>query len=277
MQDNGLAEMNPSFEGVSALQTIPDGGVVRRTGNQFNTALAVTKPRNKNMIVKEAEEEGALLADDAYYAWGEGQNRIEGPSVKLAMCAARIWGNCAVDCDSVQDLADSWIFTGRFIDLEKGTTITRQHRQSKSWVVHGKHDAERKMDMRFQIGQSKCARNVILNSVPSYIVDRMISAAKNSVRGKIEEQIQKHGIEKVRDQFLKKLGSYGVTEQRVLSRLEIDRVGLLTADLLTILSGAIRGIETRETTALEAFPEVHANGEAPKSADEAIRAAMARD
>lgn len=233
--------------------TTPPMGVMQ-TKTQYLTAVNPQVPRILKNVLRRFLEEASMAESDFYYGWGAGKDKIEGPSVKLALALARCWGNCAVESLPVQDLPDAWIFTAAFVDLETGFTLTRQFRQSKQWVVHGKHDAERKADIRFQIGQSKAARNVILNALPSSMVERGIEQAKAGVRAAIEKSIEKHGIAKAVDSAINALAKAGATESAILSRCMVaDRKGI-TLEHLVILKGDLSAIQQGQERAEVLFP-----------------------
>src|SRR5262245_33250221 len=212
-----------------AEQAFLAGLPVQQVRSQFATAVAVQKPRQWNDAVRRLKEEARHAGEDFYYGWAAGKDSVEGPSVKLALAAARCWGNCAVEALPVQDLDDAWIFTAAFIDLETGFTLTRQFRQSKRWQIRGRMDDERKEDIRFQIGQSKAVRNVLLNGLPASLIDQALGEAKAGVRQKIEEYVGKNGLPKAVDLLLKALAKQGVPEKRVL-----DKAGVADRKALTL-------------------------------------------
>ena len=227
---------------------------VQKVATKYTTAMAVQAPRVLASVERRALEEAALLGADAYYAWGNGQDRIEGPSKELAMALVRCYGNCAVDLGEIQETRDAWIFTATFVDLETGFTLARQFRQAKGWKVYGKFDDARKDDIRFQIGQSKAVRNVILNAVPGWLVKRALDKAKGGVREKIEAAIAKHGADAVIGKALDTLAKFGVDEARVLSTMGRALRGALTVEDLVILHGSIAAIESGADTVEVLFP-----------------------
>lgn len=235
---------------------IASGGAVQQVRSAFCTAVAVQRPRILKDVARRVQEEAALAGEDFYYGWRAGADAIEGPSVKMAMCIARNWGNCAVDTLPVQDLPDCWIFTAAFVDLETGFTLTRQFRQSKDWKVHGKLDEERKADVRFQIGQSKAVRNVILNAIPSSLVSRALEAAKQGVRDELDKLIKEHGFAKVADRLISALSKAGVKEYAVLAKCGVaDRKGL-GVDHLVVLRGDLNALQNGQERAEVLFPAV---------------------
>jgi hypothetical protein len=142
----------------------------------------------------------------------------------------------------------AWIFTAAFIDLETGFTIERQYRMDKNFPVYGKMDKFRKDDIRFQIGQSKAIRNVVLNAVPAGLVDRMMEASKGSVRERIEKEVKEKGIEEVRKRVLQALVKQGVDPERVIKKLGA-KFEDWDVEIITLLYGDLKALKTGEETA----------------------------
>lgn len=220
----------------------------------YTTAIAVQKPRELQVVHKRLMAEAKMAGESFYYGWGSGKDRIEGPSVGLAMAAVRCFGNSAVDVLPIQDAEDSWIVTSVFIDLETGFTLTRQYRQSKKSVVHGKHDSERKDDIRFQIGQSKAARNVVCNALPKWLIDAAVNEAKQGVRDNIEKFVRANGIAKAVDLVLNGLAKHGVLEPIVLDKCQVPERKGLTVDHVVMLRGDLYALDNGQDYASALFP-----------------------
>jgi hypothetical protein len=232
----------------------PPAVPVQRVQTNYTTAMAVQQPRELVRVERSSIQESEMIGADGFYAWGAGKDRIEGPSKDLAMTLVRCWGNCAIDLGEVQDLHDAWIFTATFVDLETGFTLARQFRQSKSWTVYGKMDAARKEDIRFQIGQSKAVRNVVLNVLPKWLVRRAMDACKGGVREKLEASIEKFGMDKVIGKAMDRLNALGVDEPRVLSAMGRKALPALTIEDLVIIHGNIAALESGSDTIDAVFP-----------------------
>lgn len=228
---------------------------VQRVGTAHATAVAVQIPRRLPDVLRRLEEEAALAGEDFYYGWGAGKDKIEGASVKLAMAAVRCFGNSAVEMMPIQELPDSWVFTAVFVDLETGFTLSRQFRQSKGWKVFGKHDAERKDDIRFQIGQSKAVRNVVLNALPVSLIDRAMEKAKEGVKVRLQQYINDKGLPAATDLVFRALAKQGVVEQRVLDRLGIAAKTAVEIDHLVMLRGDLAALEKGQERADALFPQ----------------------
>jgi hypothetical protein len=234
----------------------------------YTTAVAVQRPRNLLTVHKSLEREAALAGESFYYGWGNGNDKIEGPSIKLAMAAARCYGNSAVDMLPVQDMEDSWIMTAVFVDLETGFTLTRQFRQSKNSKIHGKHDAERKDDMRFQIGQSKAVRNVVVNAVPEFLIDAAITAAKSGVRKKIEEFVKSKGLPAAVEMVANGLKKHGVQNQNILDKCQVADIKGITVDHIVMLRGDLYALDNGQEYATTLFPTMESkSGNKAKSSE----------
>lgn len=238
----------------AAADTFSYGGAVAQVKTSYCTAVAVLKPRDITAVDKKLAEESNLAGEAFYYGWGAGKDRIEGASVGLALAAARCWGNCAVETPPVQETADAWIFTAQFVDLETGFTLSRQFRQSKRSKVAGKHDEERKDDIRFQIGQSKAVRNVCLNALPRWMIDRALEKAQEGVRAKIEDYIKRNGVAAAQEYATKALAKYGVKPEHVAAKFSIASHTALDIDMLVILRGDVAALQAGQERAEALFP-----------------------
>lgn len=239
------------------------GDTLQQIKTPYSTAVSVQIERNLDTVRRRLMDEARIGGEMMYYGWGASQNHIEGASIHLAMSAARCWGNCAVTSEPLQDGGDAWIFTSSFVDLETGFTLQRQFRQAKRSIVHGKHDEERKDDIRFQIGQSKASRNVVLNALPKSIINEAMKAAKAGVRERLEQWINgkgEKGMAMAQDGAMAALLKVGIAEERVLAKMQRPTKGALTLDDLIVLKGDIVAIQEGTDRAEELYPEEQAAG-----------------
>lgn len=241
---------------------IPGGQVQQRIQTPYATAISVQQPRELKAAKRRLLEEAVMAGEDFYYGWTvynkqTRQNElIEGPSVKLAMAAARNWGNCAVDPQPLQETADAFVFAYHFVDLETGFTVGRSFRISKRSQLGGKMDSERKDDIRFQIGQSKACRNVILNALPSWYINAAMKEAKRGVRIKVEQYVAKNGLVAAVDMVAKALAKHGVDEAAILEKLMIAERKGITVDHIVLLRGDLMAIHEGMETAADLFPAI---------------------
>lgn len=248
------------------LQEYGNGGLalssdktMQQVRTDYTTAVSVQKPRALAVVEKDFLIEARLMGEEAYYGWGAGKDRIEGPSQALAYAIARIWGNCAINQLPLEESPDAWVFGSVFIDLETGFTLTRKFRQSKRWTVYGKLDEERKSDIRFQIGQTKGDRNVILKAIPKWLVNKGMEEAKAGVRKKLEKYINKHGLSAAIDYAVKQLKKAGVGDEQICSKFSVAKVDGLDVDQLVIMSGDIKAIQTGQEMPDALYPSEEAD------------------
>lgn len=242
----------------------PERGLVQIT-TPYATAVKVPVPRVLADVEADCLEEAALAGEACFYSWRAGGSLIEGGSIETAMIIARNFGNCVVDVGPVQETDEAFYFTAYFIDIQKGSTVARQFRQSKTSVVHMKTDEERKMGIRFQIGQSKAQRNVILRAVPSWLVDRMIDKAKEGVKKRISAYIAKSGVDAARQGALKILAKYGVKKNHAEAKIG-KPIGKWQVEELTILEGDIKALADGAESPEALFPEIEVERAAKEAA-----------
>ena len=236
------------------LVPLPPAGGAIQTHTLYNTAVKPAVARSLVSVQKRFLDEADLAGEDFYYGWGAGRNKVEGASVDLAMALVRCWGNAVVEARPIQELPDSWIFPTAFVDLETGFTLVRNFRQSKNWTVHGKMDLFRKEDMIFAIGQSKSARNVVLQALPKSLVLRGIERAKLGVRTGIQSLIDNKGLAAAAEACLKAFAKEGVTEAAILSRCGVVRREGLELEHLVSLKGDLGVIQRGQERAEILFP-----------------------
>jgi hypothetical protein len=87
------------------------------------------------------------------------------------------------------DVGDAWTFYARFTDIETGFSMERAYRQRKSQSSMRTRDADRQLDIAYQIGQSKAIRNVICNGLQVYC-DYAFEHAQNSLVDKIGKSLE---------------------------------------------------------------------------------------
>lgn len=241
-------------EGGLIASQIAAGNTVMQTRTGYTTAVTVQKERDLGTVQKRILIEAQLMGEAAYYGWGAGKDRVEGPSQALAYAMARNWGNCALEMTPMQETRDAWIFTAIFIDLETGFTLPRQFRQSKKSVIYGNFDDERKDAMRFAIGQSKSQRNVILKAIPKWMTDQAIQEAKKGCRKKLDAYIQKNGIQAAIEMCVRALAKHGVKEQQICDKFSVAKITGLTLDDLVVIRGDISALEQGQETAATLYP-----------------------
>ena len=146
------------------------------------TAQRVVVPRSLEKVRATMRTLCAMNGEQYIYSWQVNDRKnnrkvqIEGATIKLANDLARTWGNNQLDIRVFDDGPTHWMMYGRFVDLETGFSLTRPFRQRHEINMNMRGDnADRQEDMAFQIGVSKCLRNVVVNGLSteaSFSVDQ---------------------------------------------------------------------------------------------------------
>ncbi len=240
--------MSEDFEESAPGDLLAQGKTLQKAGTPFVSAITVQKPRDLDRIVKAIDREAEYAGDSFYYGWTDKKgNRIEGPSIGLANSLAREWTNCAVTVD-FQESDEVFIITPRFVDIEKGFQCERVFRQRKN-VVQGNFDPDRKLDMALQIGQSKAIRNVVVNAVPRWLVERAMEKAKEAVLKGIDPNKLGEYKEHVTTYFKAK----GVTAEQLVAKAGKPMAEWTTRDIADF-KGDKKALENGEVTISELFP-----------------------
>lgn len=147
------------------------------------TAQRVAVKRDLRGILSELAVLCATFGDRFLYGWdvGKGANktRVEGGTIQLANVLVQAYGNCSVHVD-IEETDTHWRFKAFFTDYEKGTSVARLFQQRKKSSMGGAYEADRALDMVFQVGQSKAIRNVVLNALGT-LRDYCVEESRNAV------------------------------------------------------------------------------------------------
>jgi hypothetical protein len=175
-------------------------------------AISVNVKRDEKEIFRKIKVIATAAGDDFFYSWNT-KNKdgtkgvVEGPSVKCANAVARLFGNCSVKV-RVFDQGPHWILYAQFYDFETGFVLERPFQQRKNQKT-GMGDADRQLDIVFQIGTSKAARNVVCNALSEF-TDFAFAVAKEQLVEKIGKRLDHY-----RAQVLERLTALKVDPHRV--------------------------------------------------------------
>jgi hypothetical protein len=237
-------------------ELLSQGKALMKAGTPFVTAISVQKPRDLDKIVAAIDREAEYAGDSFWYSWTDKKgNRIEGPSIGLANSLAREWTNCAVTC-TLDEIPEAFYITSRFIDLEKGSQMERVFRQRKNSVA-GNFDPDRKLDIALQIGQSKGIRNVVVNAVPRWLVERAIEKAKEAVVRKIDPK----KLEEYKTKWLAFFAKYGVTQEQLVAKAGKPVAQWTTHDMADFQADA-KALQNGEVSVGDLFPAPEAKAPA---------------
>lgn len=232
-------------------------------------AQAIAIRRDPSKVLNSIKVFAAAAGDNWFYSWdvkdknskrADGKTTIEGASVKLANDVARLYGNCSAGIDRVDDIGTHWVFHASFVDFETGYEYRRPFQQRKSQNASARMDADRAMDIAFQIGASKCVRNVVVNALGTF-TDFALDAAKGALVDKIGKRLDFY-----RDKAVARLADLGVTPERVA--LSIGKVvkDWTAGDVAKVIA-EIQAVNEGMTTAAELWAVGAGGGDDPKPKD----------
>ena len=259
---------------------VPEIGdrTLQRVQTHYTTAMKVQEPRSLSKVTNNVLAEARLAGSAFFYRWEVKSRKtgrmtpVQGPSIDLAMCIVRHYGNCALDIEFVETVSH-FIFRGVFIDLETGVSVPRLFRQRKSQNIGGGYGDERAEDMIFQIGQSKAHRNAISKAVPNWLVDKAIEEAKAAEIADIKPD----NIHIARAKVLNFFTTYGITQDRMEYKLQKIADTWTPADIVD-LRGSATALKEGRISPDELFPPVPKEQEQEQqTTDEVIDAKSVTD
>jgi len=237
-------------------EMINSGMALQQVKTAYATAVAVQKPRSIAQVTRNVLAEAAMAGSAFYFRWPVKNRKtgktsiVQGPSVDLAMCVARNWGNAAMEID-VQETHTHYMFKASFVDLETGFTVPRLFRQRKGQDIGGGYGDDRAEDMVFQIGQSKAQRNAINKAMPGWLLEQAIEVARDSeIKG-----IKPENLVVARAKVLDFFSKYGITADRVEAVLERG-ADMWTAEDIVNLRASATALKEGRITANELFPPI---------------------
>jgi hypothetical protein len=216
-------------------------------------AIKVQEKRNRVTIAAELREMAAMLGQRGYYSWEVNNKKkgtkdvVEGVSIKGANALVRAYGNCHVSCPLVVDLGTHWRFHAVFVDFETGVELERSFIQRKNTGGGMGDNAERSVDMSYQVGVSKAERNVVLN-VLDVEADFLLEECKKDLVRKIGND-----PEHWRGRVVQRLAERAIDLQRVEAVVGRPIKDWLARDIARVIAG-IRAIADGFALADDVFP-----------------------
>lgn len=232
---------------------VPYGGRTLMTMNQqVITAQRVAVRRHLPSIIQELNVLCQTFGDRFMYGWdvGKGSNksRVEGGTIQLANALVQSYGNCSVHVEIDQN-DTHWIFKAFFIDYEKGTSVSRLFQQRKKSGMGGNYEADRALDMVFQVGQSKAIRNVVLNALGT-LRDYCVEQSRNAIVRKFQDPENRKRAWEFIDQTLAENG----IDLRQVEALRGRRAGKFTVPDLARTYSEMVAIRDGMINAEEVYP-----------------------
>jgi hypothetical protein len=249
---NSLSE----FANAGAQQNQPRAALVQALGQGEVTpvgAQPVAVYRDEARVMQKIAALAAANSEAYLYRFpvkkqGGGVDHIEGGTIKLANDLARIYGNCSIKTREL-DVGDAWVFYVQFVDFESGFTMERSFRQRKGQSSMRTRDADRQLDIAYQIGQSKAIRNVVLNSLQS-LADFAVEHARNSLVEKIGKDLNGWRTRTV--EGIAKMPVDLIRAERVIGKSAKDWLAPDVARIIAMMRSVADGMASVEET----FPPI---------------------
>lgn len=199
------------------------------------------------------------VAEACIYSLPRDGKMITGPSVRLAEIIASSYGNLHVGARVVDD--DGRFITAQGIawDLEKNLRATIEVKR-RITTKNGRRFSDDMVAVTGNAAASIALRNAIFRVVPRAYVDVIYEDVKRVAIG------DARSLSSRRADLLGRLATLGVSEERVLARLDIKGVADIGAEQIEVLIGLGTAIKDGTQTLDEAFPEP-APPPAPPEAD----------
>lgn len=241
--------------GSAMVNAVLGGANLTQTRTKHVTAVRVQVPRDLDKLREDVVKEAGYMGEDFFYAWEQndkhsptGKSLIKGMGIEGALVLARNWSNCTCEIEIIEDAPGFWVLQATFIDFERGFTLPRLFRQRKV-ERHGKFDAERALDIAFQIGQSKAQRNAIDKAMPQWLVRDAMAAATAAAEKRYEN------VKDAVARFVKYAQRHGIAPQQLEARIGRPFANWNAGDCV-LLASVFRAIQQNEISLADAFPPI---------------------
>jgi len=226
-------------------------------------AMKIEQRRDISRVMQMIRAEATAAGDDFFYSWevdDRKKNRkveISGPTIKCANAVSRIYGNCSVKVRAF-DLGPHWIFYAQFYDMETGYVLERPFQQRKNQNIGSKFDADRALDIVFQIAVSKAARNVICNALSTF-TDFAYDVAREELIEKISKNLPRY-----RERITQRLTELDIDPLRI-ETLRGRKIAEFTAQDVAKTISEIQAVTDGMAPADEIWPKAEVAAQAGQS------------
>lgn len=238
--------------------------VVNRAEIDCQIATAKQYPRN----IRQAYEEALTMvtldqetAESCMYCLPRGNKPIKGASVRLAEIVAYAWGNLHAatrvtgnDGRFVTSEAVAW-------DLEKNIKITVEKKRS----IRDKSGKAYNTDMQTVTANAAASialRDAIFKIIPKNIINKLYDEAVKCALGDVKSLAQR------RDRVLSYFQKLGISLDRILAALSVDKIESMTMEHIEIIIGTANAVKEGSISVENAFPDPNDDMNMPQSAQE---------
>lgn len=241
MEQSSVQQIQPTTDAAVALQ------VAR--------ALGERPPRNLEHVRDNVVAEFKLCGEAMYYAWRQkdkyskepdGKTLIVGISVEGAMVMARHYGLIIIP-RLESESRTAWQFSATAVDPETGLVVTRLRLVQKRDESRGGYSDQRALDIAFSDGQRRCVRNVVLDTIPPFIKEQALAAARKAVKADVASSFD----EKI-GKAIRMFERYNISLSQLEEHLDASK-DQWTEEHGLILGDLLRAIKNKETSVEEIF------------------------
>lgn len=225
-------------------------GAITKSEVEAQLDAAHKYPRSITRFLQEASNLACLtveIAESCIYSLPRDGKTITGPSVRLAEICASAYGNLHVGARVLDAEEKEIVSQGVAWDLQKNLRATIEVRR-RITGRNGRRYSDDMVTTTGNAGASIALRNAIFRVIPRAYVNQIYDKARKVAVGDAKTLVNKRG------ELLDRLLKLGVTQDRVLLRLEKTGVEDIGVADLEVLIGLGTAIKQGETTIDEAFP-----------------------
>lgn len=222
------------------------------TAKKYPRDLA--KVRAKMMSFATLDEDTAAAC---FYSLPRAGKTIPGPSVRLAEIAVSCYGNIRVASRLIDNDGKMVTAQGITHDLENNVMISVE----SSRRITDKHGKTFNEDMQMTTGNAAISfafRNSVFRTIPMALIKPVYDKCREVAIGNASTLVAK------RTKMFGRLNLMGITDDRILARLEKTSIENVDLTDLEILIGLGTSVKDGETTVDLAFPPVAGNASAQK-------------
>lgn len=181
-------------------------------------------------------------------AKGGEEKAIVGPSIRMAEIVAATYGNLRVQARVISEGETSITVQGVGHDLESNVAFSSEVRR-RIVGSDGRRYSEDLINQTINAACSIAQRNVIFRIVPQALIAGIIAKCRVVAIGDAKT------LPARREDMLKRFKGIGISQERVLSALEVKGVADITLDKIADLHGFWTAIQDGMETAEELFPD----------------------
>ena len=239
---------------------------INRSEVDMQIATAKQYPRDVTQVLNRIETLATMdpeTAADCFYILRRQGTMIEGLSVRMTEIIASQWGNMRVQTRIIGNDGKTITVQGVCHDLETNLAVSVEVKR-RITTKEGKTYSE---DMQVTTGNAAAAiafRNSVLKVVPKAVTKKVIENVKRVAMG------QELDMETSRQNLLKTIKRWGVSEQQLFEYLGIKKIEELDKEMIFEMRAVAQAIKEGTTTIEETFVKPQ---EDKKQADEAIKKA----